>query len=154
MIKKLMALLLMANLLTGCQAEQKKMLSITGYNYTNRYIDRFSVNGQGGGNVLLSEDDAGGGKTSCCIVLRSDQELPVKVYVEWTYGERWNHIKGIKLQDAKSYSAEVFLEGPTPKDPTIFAVHFYPDNSVQVEVAADYPKPRILRTTPITADPA
>jgi hypothetical protein len=144
---------LITALLAACHGESKMMLGITGYNYTNRYIDRFSVNGQGGGNVLLSEDDAGGGKTSCCIVLRSDQELPVKVYVEWTYGERWNHIKGIKLQDAKSYSAEVFLEGPTPKDPTIFAVHFYPDNTVQVEVAADYPKPRILRTTPISTDP-
>jgi len=53
-------LLLMAGVLTGCQAEQKKMLGITGYNYTNRYIDGFSVNGQGGGNVLISEDHAGG----------------------------------------------------------------------------------------------
>jgi len=145
MIKKLLTLLLMASLLTACQAEQKS-LGITGYNYTNRYIDGFSVNGQGGSNVLLSEDDAGGGKTSCCILLRPDQSLPVKVHVEWTYGERWNHIKGIKLQDAESHEADVELIGPIPRDPTIFVVHFYPDNTVQVEVAADYPKPRLKRS--------
>ena len=141
---------LLTLLLAACHGEPKVMLGITGYNYTNRYIDRFSVNGQGGTNLRAHTNGSG---EACCIVLRADQELPVKVYVEWTYGERWNHIKGIKLQDAKSYSAEVFLEGPTPKDPTIFAVHFYPDNTVQVEVAADYPKPRILRTTPISTDP-
>ncbi len=145
MMKKLLTLLLMATLLTACQAEQK-MLSITGYNYTNRYIDGFSVDGQGGSNVLLSEDDAGGGKTSCCILLRPDTKLPVKVHVEWTYGERWNHIKGIKLQDAESHETDVDLKGPIPKDPTIFVVHFYPDNTVQVEVAADYPKPRLKRS--------
>jgi hypothetical protein len=41
---------------------------------------------------------------------------------------------------------EVDLVGPIPKDPTIFVVHFYPDNTVQVEVAADYPKPRLKRS--------
>ena len=66
MIKKLLTLLLMAGVLTGCQAEQKKMLGITGYNYTNRSIDGFSVNGQGGGNVLISEDHAGGGHLLHC----------------------------------------------------------------------------------------
>jgi hypothetical protein len=149
-------------LLTGCaalllsscqQAQQKTMLGITGYNYTNRYIDGFSVNGQGGGNVLLSEDDAGGGKTSCCIVLRPDQELPVTVYVEWTYGVEGDLRTGKIFRQPETHQMEVDLVGPIPKDPTIFVVHFYPDNTVQVEVAADYPKPRILRTSSITAHP-
>ena len=136
---------LITALLAACHGESKLMLGITGYNYTNRYIDRFSVNGQGGTNLRAQTNGSG---EACCIVLRADQELPVKVYVEWTYGERWNHIKGIKLQDAKSHSAEVFLEGPIPKDPRIFVVHFYPDNTVQVEESADYPKPRLKRSEP------
>ncbi len=146
MIKKLLTLLLMTGVLTGCQAEQKKMLSITGYNYTNRYIDGFSVNGQGGSNVLLSEDNTGGGKTTCCIVLRPDQELPVTVYVEWTYGYEKDFDTGKLLRPSETHQAEVDLLGPIPKDPTIFVVHFYPDNTVQVEVAADYPKPRLKRS--------
>jgi len=151
MIKKLLTLLLMAGVLTGCQAEQKKMLGITGYNYTNRYIDGFSVNGQGGGNVLISEDHAGG--ATCCIVLRADQELPVKVFVEWTYGAEGDLRTGKIFRQPETHQMEVDLVGPIPKDPTIFVAHFYPDNTVQVEVAADYPKPCILRKNPITADP-
>ena len=146
MIKKLLTLLLMAGVLTGCQAEQKKMLGITGYNYTNRYIDGFSVNGQGGGNVLISEDHAGGGGTTCCIVLRADQELPVKVFVEWTYGVEGDLRTGKIFRQSENHQMEVDLVGPIPKDPTIFVVHFYPDNTVQVEVAADYPKPRLKRS--------
>lgn len=134
---------LLAMLLTACQAEQKS-LGITGYNYTSRYIDSFSVNGQGGTNLSANSNGSG---EACCILLRPDQALPVKVHMEWTYGERWNHIKGIKLQDAESHEADVELKGPIPKAPTIFVVHFYRDNTVQVEVAADYPKPRLKRTS-------
>lgn len=65
--------------------------------------------------------------------------------VEWTYGERWNHVRGVKLQEAEFHQAEVELKGPIPEKPTVFAVHFYPDNTVQVEVAEDYPEPRIKR---------
>lgn len=145
MMKKLLLLLLTTSLLAACQAEPK-MLSITGYNYTNRYIDGFSVDGQGGGNVLISEDDAGGGKTSCCILFRPDTTLPVKVHVEWTYGVEGDLRTGKIFRQSETHRADVDLKGPIPKDPTIFVVHFYPGNTVQVEVAADYPKPRLKRS--------
>lgn len=135
--------------LTACQKpieEESKMLDITGYNYTDRYIDRFSVNGQGGSNVLLSDDADGGGKTTCCIVWRPGTTLPVTMLVEWTYGERWNHEKGLKLQDEETHRTEVELKGPAPANPTVFVVHFYPNNTVQLEMANDYPKPRIKRS--------
>ena len=140
-----------ALLLSSCQqAQQKAMLGITGYNYTNRYIDGFSVNGQGGTNLRALTNGSG---EACCIVLRADQELPVTVYVEWTYGYEKDFDTGKLLRSAETHQMEVDLVAPIPKDPTIFVVHFYPDNTVQVEVAADYPKPRILRTNPITANP-
>jgi len=77
----------------------------------------------------------------------------VKVFVEWTYGVEGDLRTGKIFRQSENHQMEVDLVGPIPKDPTIFVVHFYPDNTVQVEVAADYPKPRILRTNPITADP-
>ncbi|MFN3915394.1 MAG: DUF3304 domain-containing protein [Aquabacterium sp.] len=140
-----------ALLLSSCQqAQQRTMLGITGYNYTNRYIDGFSVNGQGGTNIRALTIGSG---EACCIVLRVDQELPVKVFVEWTYGVEGDLRTGKIFRQSENHQMEVDLVGPIPKDPTIFVVHFYPDNTVQVEVAADYPKSRILRTNPITADP-
>lgn len=137
---------LMLGLLTACDAKPK-MLGITGYNYTNRYIDTFSVDGQGGSNVLLSDDDAGGGKTTCCILLRPDTPLPVKVHVEWTYGEDQDLRTGKVYKPRETHQADVDLKGTIPEKPTLFVVHFYPDNTVQIEVAADYPKPRVQRPT-------
>ena len=144
-MKKLLSATLAALVLTACQEGPKaepKMLGITGYNYTDRYIDGFSVNGQGGTNMGAHTNGSG---EACCIVWRPGTALPVMMRVEWTYGERWNHIKGQKLQDAESHQAEVELKGPISKQPAILVVHFYPDNTVEVEVAEDYPEPRIKR---------
>ena len=47
LMNKLFLAALMLGLLTACDAKPK-MLGITGYNYTNRYIDTFSVDGRGG----------------------------------------------------------------------------------------------------------
>ena len=146
MMNKLLAAMLATSLLTACHAEPK-MLGITGYNYTNRYIDGFSVDGHGGSNVLLSEDDSGGGKTSCCILFRPGASLPVKVHVEWTYGIEGDLRTGKIFRQAETHQADVELTGPVPNAPTIFVVHFYPDNTVQVEVTADYPEPRLKRST-------
>jgi len=147
-MKKILSAALAALVLTACQEGPKaepKMLGITGYNYTGRYIDRFSVNGQGGGNVLISEGESGGGGTACCIVWQPGTALPVTMRVEWTYGIEGDLQTGEVFRQPENHSAEVELKGPIPDKPTVFAVHFYPDNTVQVEVAEDYPEPRIKR---------
>lgn len=40
-------------------------LTLSGYNYTNRYIDQFSVNGIGGGNLHVSTVTSGGTNVCC-----------------------------------------------------------------------------------------
>ena len=149
LVKRMLMATLAALALSACQKspqEEPKMLGITGYNYTGRYIDGFSVNGQGGGNVLISEGLSGGGGTTCCIVWRPGTALPVLMFVEWTYGYEKDFDTGKLLRDAETHRVEVELKGPVPQNPTVFAVHFYPDNTVQVEVAEDYPKPRLRRS--------
>lgn len=147
-MKKLLSAALAALVLTACQEGPKaepKMLGITGYNYTGRYIDGFSVNGQGGGNVLISEGESGGGGTTCCIVWQPGTVLPVTMRVEWTYGIEGDLQTGEVFRQPENHSVEVEFKGPIPAKPTVLAVHFYPDNKVQVEVAEDYPEPRIKR---------
>ena len=139
---KTLCAVLMAALLTACHAEPK-MLGITGYNYTNRYIDGFSVDGQGGTNLGANTNGSG---EACCILFRPGTSLPVKVHVEWTYGIEGDLRTGKIFRQAETHQADVELTGPVPNAPTIFVVHFYPDNTVQVEVAADYPEPRIKRS--------
>ena len=149
LVKKMLTGTFAALALTACQKAtevEPKMLAITGYNYTDRYIDGFSVNGQGGSNVLLSDDADGGGKTTCCIVWRPGTALPVTIVVEWTYGYEKDFDTGQLLREAETHRAEVELTGPVPEHPTVFVVHFYPNNTVQLEVAEDYPKPRLRRS--------
>ena len=149
LVKRLMPMALVALsalALTSCQdatKQEPKMLGITGYNYTDRYIDTFSVNGQGGTNMGAHTNGSG---EACCIVWRPGTALPVTMVVEWTYGYEKDFDTGQLTRDAETHRAEVELTGPVPQNPTVFAVHFYPDNTVQVEVAADYPEPRIKRS--------
>jgi hypothetical protein len=51
-------------------APRHHALAIVGYNYTERYIDSFHVNGQGGGNLYVSGPTAGGGSSACCVSWR------------------------------------------------------------------------------------
>ena len=145
-MKKLLSATLAALVLTACQEGPKaepKMLGITGYNYTGRYIDGFSVNGQGGTNMGAHTNGSG---EACCIVWRPGTALPVMMRVEWTYGIEGDLQTGEVLRQREDHSAEVELQGPISAYPTILVVHFYPNNTVQVEVAEDYPEPRIKRS--------
>jgi len=145
-MKKLLSAALAALFLTACQEGPKaepKMLGITGYNYTGRYIDGFSVNGQGGTNMGAHTNGSG---EACCIVWRPGTALPVMMRVEWTYGIEGDLQTGEVFRQREDHSAEVELQGPISAYPTILVVHFYPNNTVQVEVAEDYPEPRIKRS--------
>ena len=145
-MKKLLSAALAALVLTACQEGPKaepKMLGITGYNYTDRYIDGFSVNGQGGTNMGAHTNGSG---EACCIVWRPGTALPVVMRVEWTYGIEGDLQTGEVFRQREDHSAEVELQGPIPAHPTVLVVHFYPNNTVQVEVAEDYPEPRIKRS--------
>jgi len=145
-MKKLLSATLAALVLTACQEGPKaepKMLGITGYNYTGRYIDGFSVNGQGGTNMGAHTNGSG---EACCIVWRPGTALPVMMRVEWTYGIEGDLQTGEVFRQREDHSAEVELQGPISAYPTILVVHFYPNNTVQVEVAEDYPEPRIKRS--------
>ena len=58
-------------------------LLIQGYNYTDDYIDSFTVNGQGGGNLFVSGPLSGGGKSVCCVSYTPGSSLPIKLKVRW-----------------------------------------------------------------------
>ncbi len=123
-------------------------LGIMGYNYTNRYIDSFTVNGRGGGNVFISSPTTGGGKTACCFDWWSGNELPKKVKVAWVgaycrtrktnmYGETFER------EEPLWRAAEAFIKGPIPPDPTTLEVHFYPDGHVEAAVTDQFSDPRL-----------
>lgn len=125
-------------------------LTIEGYNYTDDYIDQFTVNGQGGGNLYLSTPTSGGGGGACCVGLWTGTELPKKVTVRWTgsycryfvtnyAGESSGRLRGIWKEK------EAWIKGPLPADPHYFEVHIYSDDHVEVAVTSNSSGPRLQR---------
>ena len=91
---------------TPAPSRESHTLTILGYNYTNRYIDQFSVNGAGGGNMSVSTPTSSGGGGTCCAVWVDGTPLPVTMHVRWVadscfvavtskYGEKHEAVRHI-----------------------------------------------------------
>lgn len=104
-----------------------KGLTIHGYNYTDTYIDSFTVNGVGGGNLEVSEGINGGGVGTCCASVLADIPLPLTVEIAWN-----------REREKPTCKQTVLLSGPVPEDANDFEVHFYLDGTIQVAITS-YP---------------
>jgi hypothetical protein len=129
----------------GCDAKNNASgaLGIVGYNYTDRPIAEFSVNGNGGGNIYLSSPDSSGGGTVCCMSVSPGTKLPLTMEVKWTWDRVENEERKV-LRPEESRTATAVLTGPLPVKPIQFEVHFYPDGHVEVAVSDKYSKPRVI----------
>lgn len=137
-----MALLLIP-MLGGCQQKDESvMLGIEGYNYTDRYIDQFSVNGAGGSNIFLSDHDSGGGKTACCIGYNPRRALPITMEVEWMFGYQRGPDGKINVPD-EHHKTTAVLDGPVPENPYNLEVHFMPDGTVRLMITAEHSAPLV-----------
>jgi hypothetical protein len=106
-------------------------LTINGFNYTDLYIDSFTVDGQGGGNIYVSSPTSGGGGSVCCASFSAGSTLPLRVKVKWTRDrERW-------------CEKEVLIPGPIPASPEHLGVHFFPDGHIEAELTEDYPEVKL-----------
>jgi hypothetical protein len=158
-------LLLMMSALSSCKAQSKDKesvaakvpmgtkiaLTLTGYNYTNRYIDTFSVDGAGGGNLFVSDDTNGGGKSACCVSYRTGARAR-KVIVRWqadacTFDE-YADSAGIKHHEIHSFfkEVEVQIEPRIPDQPRYFEVHFFSDGHVEAAITEHESPSRLILT--------
>jgi hypothetical protein len=124
-------------------------LSLEGYNYTDRYIDSFSVDGHGGGNIYVSSPTSGGGGTACCIAFYPGAKI-VSVKVRWQsdacYFSQQYAISG-KMHDKLHLfyrEQEVPVEVQATTDARQMEIHFYPDGTVKAVVTATASAPRLL----------
>lgn len=122
-------------------------LALTGYNYTDRYIDQFEVDGQGGGNIAVSGPNTAGNGSTCCVSYRSGAGT-WKAKIRWqadacTYNERWSH--GEKFSNTYSYFKEIEVEvdPKIPDFPRYFEVHIYSDGHVEGAITEHESKARL-----------
>jgi hypothetical protein len=142
---------LLGLILAGCSSYASESVSLTlhGYNYTNRYIDSYEINGQGGGNLFLSTSTSGGGGSVCCGSWWPNSRLPIKVKVKWT-GDSCKY-KTINSRGEVSYSirrfwkeAEALITTPPPADARYLEAHIYEDGHVEAAITNTYSPPRLI----------
>lgn len=124
-------------------------LTITGYNYTDRYINDFFVGSSSGGNVFVSSPNGGGGSSFCCATYVIGATL-WKPLIRWQVG-------GCTFNRRKDSYGEVFfnihhfyrelettLDPKIPVNPKYLEVHFYPDGHVETAITELPSRPRLL----------
>ncbi|QIE24158.1 hypothetical protein SBC1_20510 [Caballeronia sp. SBC1] len=127
--------LLIIGSLSGCEKDPY-MLGIMGYNYTDRAIADFAVNGAAGSNVELSTPTGGGGKMSCCVVLARNTKAPFWIDVEYQMDALESYPPRKLIEPAGKYiKAKVQVKGPIPSDPSYLEVHFFPDQHIEVAIS-------------------
>ena len=137
-ILKTLLLLLAMSMLPACNADDTRAVTMVGYNYTDRPIGIFSVNGVGGSNVFVN---GGGASFSCCV----DVTVGKPAKIEWVYHRTEKQYNAdIPIAD---HAATVIV--PTPEAPGAdhLEVHFYPDNHVELALVK-FPGKRRLPKIP------
>jgi hypothetical protein len=155
-------LLLSVATVSGCRAQQFDaasngksndeyvILDLVGYNYTDRDIDSYSVDGQGGGNVRLSSPTSGGSGSVCCVKLWNDTVGPIQVKIRWQV-DGCKYIARSSSDDVEEIihdfykEAEVTVSRDAGIKPKRLEVHFYQDGSVQAALTERFSLPRVLR---------
>lgn len=106
-------------------------VTIYGYNYTNRAIGSFEVNGHGGGNLSVSSPTAGGGSSVCCATVFAPTTVSLPYTIKWT-------------QEADIWCEQTVELPPLEiADPKYLEVHFYPDGHIELAATRDASPPRL-----------
>lgn len=132
----------------AAQPMQSQLLTIYGYNYTDRYIDSFRVNGQGGGNLFLSGEGGGGGGGVCCVSWWPGTKLPKQVRIDWvvSYCKQTVDIGGeVHVRTEPFWTTKyASIDGPIPPSPSYFEVHIFKDGRVEVALTEKPSRPRLI----------
>ena len=159
--------MLMSALVLGCaQAEapgstaskpvikygEPASLLIQGYNYTDDYIDSFTVNGQGGGNIFVSGPSSGGGGSVCCVSYRPGTPLPIKLKVRWVGGYCIQRVMSPYPYGKPYYDnrRSLWLEADAQAvdlsngKPKALEVHIFPDGHVEAAITEGDSDPRVI----------
>lgn len=128
--------------------KSKYSLAIIGYNYTDQYIDSYSVNGTGGGNIFVSGPTTGGGKLACCTSYFPKIKNQ-SVHVRWQSGGCKYFAglgadgKDIWLIHPEFKEADASVIDVSTSEPQNMEIHIYPNNKVEAYVTSEFSRPRM-----------
>jgi len=125
------------------------ILGLIGYNYTDRTIASYQVNGAGGGDISLSSPTSGGSGTTCCVQYEKARKIPVRAVVRWQEGGCFYHVKSqasnyISRQTRYYYKEkEVQVDLMHNGNPGYVETHFYPSGDIKVAITDEISLPRV-----------
>lgn len=124
-------------------------LLIQGYNYTNDYINSFTVDGQGGGNLYVSGPTSGGGGSVCCVSYPRGTPLPIKLKIRWV-GSYCMEYETSQFGRTSSYPLGIWREAEalavdlSEGKPRALEVHIFPDGHAEAAITRGYSRPRMI----------
>lgn len=129
-----------------------KSLLIQGYNYTDDYIDSFTVDGQGGGNLYVSSPHSGGGGSVCCASFNQGMPLPIRLKIRWVgaycmwkepnpypFGQRYYDRRMSLWNEAEALAVDL-----SQGKPRALEVHIFPDGHIEAAITPGYSPPRMV----------
>jgi hypothetical protein len=140
----------MENIPKNSGDEKYVLLGLVGYNYTDKDIDDYSVDGAGGGSVILSSSTSGGSGVTCCVKLPKSSSGSLRVMVRWQVDGCTYFIKDDRTGEADSVrhfyhkEVEVVVQRDAGANPKYLETHFYPDGTVQAQLVEHKSQARLL----------
>lgn len=130
------------------QDNSKVFVSLMGFNYTNRFIDSYSVDDSGGGHVGMSSPTAGGSGTMCCAIIDKSTKEKILVKVRWqvdgcTYLVRNSSGELDKVRHKFHKEKFVYLEPTSLANPRYLETHFFPDGTIKLQITEDISLPKL-----------
>lgn len=126
------------------------LLGLVGYNYTDRHISNYSVNGADGGDVIMSSPTSGGSGVSCCLRLSNKQVGLLRLKVRWqvdgcVYLIKDNSTgKADKVRHYFYREVDANVQRPVGASSKYVETHFYPDGSVKVLLTKNMSSPLLV----------
>lgn len=123
-------------------------LGLVGFNYTDRFIEEYSVDGSGGGHIHLSSPTSGGSGVVCCAMMSKSKKTKIAVKVRWQVDGCTYLVKSVtgrtgEMRNFHYEEATVFLDNVAGPKPVYLETHFYPNGSVSVKTTSQVSSPEI-----------
>ncbi|WP_027797871.1 DUF3304 domain-containing protein [Paraburkholderia acidipaludis] len=137
----LLAGVIMITVGRACSQETYGPYHVTGYNYTDRNIAAFDVDGFGGGDSAAHQSGGGGGFACCLDIPKRAKTLHIKVVLDLT-----------QEQDEKNLPPETYeTDIPVPELPNkhdgYIELHFLPGRKIEAKWVEFPTTPNIPKAT-------
>lgn len=113
---------------------------VVGYNYTDRGISRFFIDGHGVGSSYSNESGGGGGIYCCHDIPKNEKTLHIEVELEWTKEQYEKHLPH------DTFETDIPVPPLPNKHDGFLEFHFLPNHRVEVSWVSFPTTPNIPNT--------